>query len=323
MCMKKYVLLTIVTMTIILTVFAAGHTYEGSTQCVRGLRCAETVAVARLGCTGAVEYADSAAASASGSGIVQTVFAKNGDRVRQGDVILAVCETSADISGTDIISSLTSGGISSLASLFGSDASVAVYRAGKTGMLSGLELEQGGCYLKGQTLFRVSDEKSFLVRVNVSEKDISQVKVGQSVTIDCKALPNVFYGKVSAVGDSARQTTSGTGKMTAVAVTVAIDNAPDELRPGYTADCTILTKRCDGVLLLPYSAVGSGYDGKSYVYKTTGKLAERVFVETGAQYSNGIEITNGLKSGDIVVYDVNGIKEGSRVVIDRVERTFG
>lgn len=317
--MKKYVLLAIVSLTIILTVFAVGHTVVEKTDYARGYRAAGTTAVSRLHCTGTVEYADSSSAVSSGSGVVQTIFAKNGDRVLQGDVILAVCETAADIGSSDIMSSLTNGGISSLTSLFDSDASVNVYRAGKTGILSGLDIEQGGFYLKGQTLFRVSDEKSFRVQLNVSEKDIGDVKTGQHVTIDCKALPNVFYGTVSSIGDSARQTSGGTGKMNAVKVTVDIENAPDELRTGYTADCSVLTKRCENVLLLPYSAVSADDSGRSFVYRSDGTYAERTYVETGVEYSNGIEITNGLRTGDIVVYDVSKINTRNKTIIDRVE----
>lgn len=319
--MKKYVLLIFITLTMILTIVAVGHTKTDGVALVRGVTAEEKTAVERVNYTGSVEYADSTAVTAAGSGVVQSVFAKNGGRVSRGDVILAVCETSADISSSDIMASLTSGGLSSVTDLFGEGASVTVYTAESSGIVSGLDIEPGGFYLKGQTLFTVSEEKAYRVVLNVSEKDIAKVSPGQDVTIDCKALPNVFYGTVLSVSDSARQMSTQTGKLATVRVTVAIENAPNDLRPGYTADCSIITQRRDSVLMVPYSAVITDDDGKGYVYVSKKSGVDKREVVTGSEYSNGVEIKKGLKSGEVVVYDAPRVRDPSKTIIDKIDMT--
>lgn len=311
--MKKYIALMILSISIILTVFAVGYTRAESAEMVRGVRLSQTTAVERISCSGTVEYADGTTKTASGSGIVRSVLARNGARVEQGDVIMTVCETSADISSADIFSSLTSNGADALTQLIGSGAKVAVYTAGSSGVLSGLDIEQGSVYLKGQTLFRVSNEGAFRVALSIPEKDISKVAAGQRVSIDCKALPKLIYGTVSSISDSA----SSSGKVTTVRVNVLVDDAPPELRSGYTADCSITVSKKENVLLAPYSAVAED-DSGSYVFLRGEGCVKKTNVTTGAEFSNGVEILSGVSRGDIAVYDASRVTDEKNTVIDTV-----
>ena len=316
--MKKIIAAVTVTLALILIVFAVGYTRVGSTELVRGVRVSRRTAVERLNYTGTVEYAGSASSCAKGSGIVQSVFFKNGDVVEQGDVVLAVLETYADIGSADILSALSSGSAENAASLLSGGGAASVYTAASSGVLSGLDLDKGGVFLKGQTLFKVSGQQTFQVQLAVSEKDISRVKKGQGVTVDCRALPNMLSGVVTSVGDTASQTGSSSGKMTAVKVTVAIEGSCADLKPGYTADCSIVTSKKEEALLAPYSAVLHDEAGGAFVYLSKGSFAEKTAVTEGGEYSNGVEISQGLSDGDIIVYDAAKVSDSSRTVVSEV-----
>ena len=172
--------------------------------------------------------------------------------------------------------------------------------------------------MKGQSLFKVSGQESFQVKLDVSEKDISKVGIGQDVRIDCKALPGMLSGIVSNVGDSASKTSSQSGKVTAVKVTVAVDGNSEDLKPGYTADCSIVTDINSGVLLAPYSAVMYDEGGRAFVYASSASCVEKRIITPGREYSNGVEIRSGLKSGDIVVYDAAKVREPKKTVVSEV-----
>ncbi len=315
--MKKYLALVVMTISLILTVFGVGYTCVKGTQQVRGIKLVPVTAVESLSYSGTVEYSDSSTCNSKGSGIVQAVLAKNGDRVEKGDVILTVLETEKELSGGDILSSITSGSVGSLSSLSDLGASVTVYTAGRSGIMSGLQLEAGGVYLKGQTLFRVSTEDSYRVCLNVAEKDISKIKKGQQVSIDCRALPVMMHGTVLSIGDSASVSATQSGKLTAVRVTVSIDEAPDDLKTGYTADCRIVTKKQENTLLAPYSSVVSDESG-SFVYRSEGPKLVRQSVETGSEYTNGIELLSGVSDGDVIVCDAALVADINKTVIGTV-----
>ena len=311
--MKKYIALVVSAAMLILIIVGVGYTRADSADFVRGVRLTKKTAVERLDYSGVVEYADSTSAAANGSGVVQTLFVKNGDTVEAGDAVCAVCETYSDLPSGDLLSALGSSGAQPLISMLEDGAAVAVYRAESAGVVSGLELSSGSVFTKGQTLFRVSSQRSFRVRLNVSESDVGKVEKGQSVTIDCKALPELLHGTVSGVADCASQS----GGVTSVRVTVAVENAPEALKTGYTAECSIITGTKPDVLLAPYSAVITS-DGEAFVYAVRLGSVQKTAVATGGEYSNGIEIKSGLKSGDIVVKNAAAVKDSSRVVVNEV-----
>lgn len=313
--MKKYVILFILSITLILIIFAVGYTRVENIDYVRAVRIDKTTAVERLDYSGTVEYADSASATAKGSGVVQAVFASNGDFVEKGDAVLSVYETEADISSSDLMSQFASGGLSSLESLARGSGALTVYSAEKDGIVSGLSLESGGFFTSGQTLFRVSGQQSFQVRLNVSEKDISKIKVGQNVTVDCKALPRVLHGEVRSVGDTASQTSLASGKVTTVKVIVAIDESSDDLKTGYTADCSVVCERREGVLLAPYPSVCTDENGNAFVYIAAESCVKKHIVKTGKEYSGGVEIISGLSDGDIIVYDAAKVEEPAHTIV--------
>ncbi len=316
--MKRIIAAILVSVTLILIVFAVGYTRIESTDRVRGVRVSRRTAVERLAYTGTVEYSDSSNVSANGSGAVQSVFFKNGDIVEAGDVIMTAFETYADISGSELYSVLTSGSFDGAAELLGSGGSAAVYTAPADGVLTGLDVESGGFFVKGQTLFRVSGKKSFQVQLAVAEKDIAKVRKGQGVTVDCRALPDMLHGSVSSVGDSASQTGSAGAKITSVKVGVALDGSCDGLKPGYTADCSIVTATKQNTLLAPYSSVLHDETGKAFVYASNGSSAEKRFVAQGEEYSNGIEILDGIDDGDVIVYDAAKVNDPSKTVVSEV-----
>ncbi|MDR2906266.1 MAG: efflux RND transporter periplasmic adaptor subunit [Helicobacteraceae bacterium] len=102
------------------------------------------------------------------------------------------------------------------------------------------------------TLFTIAEDLSKMqVVVAVDEADVGEVKAGQRVTFFVNAYPNrEFAGEVKQVRLGS-QITSGVVTYNTV---VLVDNNESLLRPGMTAQASIITKQVDGALTAPNAA---------------------------------------------------------------------
>ena len=157
------------------------------------------------------------------------------------------------------------------------------------------------------TLCIIYDLSYLEMTLNIDELDISEVAVGQSVTVTADAVEGKRYQgvvtKVSVVG-----TTSG--GTTTYPVTIRIDET-DGLLPGMNVDAEIVLSSATGVMAIPNGAVNRGNtvlitaDSPSAANALEQEAPEGyvyVRVETGESDDDYIEVISGLQEGDTVAY---------------------
>lgn len=191
--------------------------------------------------------------------------------------------------------------------------------------------------MTGTELLRVANLNNMEVEVDVNENDIVKINIGDSTKIQVDAyLKKEFKGIVTSISNSASAATTA-DQVTNFKVKVRIlkESYQDLLegkpatyspfRPGMTATVDIITERKEKVIGVPISAVVIKSDTtatKSYEIKDEGedkkvapkndKKFECVFVKvgnkakirivkTGIQDDTNIEVTSGLKKGDVVI----------------------
>ncbi len=152
----------------------------------------------------------------------------------------------------------------------------------------------------------IYDMSSLKFDLNVDELDINKMKVGQEVVITADALEGKEYkGTVTKVSVNGT-TTNG---VTTYPVTVEITEFDDALLPGMNVDVSIVVSNSQHVLMVPITAVNRG----DTVYVKGEKESEddsapegykTVKVTTGVSNDEYVEITSGLKEGDIVRSEV-------------------
>ena len=157
------------------------------------------------------------------------------------------------------------------------------------------------------TLCMIYDMSYLEMTLYIDELDISDVAVGQSVTVTADAVEGKRYtGQVTRV--SIAGTTSG--GTTVYPVTVRIDEF-DGLRPGMNVDAEIVLTSAQGVLSIPNNALNRGdtvlitADSPSAANALEQEAPEGyvyVRVTTGVSDDDYIEITSGLQEGDTVAY---------------------
>ena len=228
------------------------------------------------------------------------------------------------------------------------------------GTISMLNVELGERVLgtqqmTGTEILRVANLNNMEVEVDVNENDIVKISVGDEAKVEVDAyLKKEFKGIVTSISNSASSALTA-DQVTNFKVKVRIlkesyqdllEGKPDTyspFRPGMTATVDIITKRKEKVIGVPISSVViksdttavKKYDvedieeekikpksDKKYecVFVKVGDKAKIRIVKTGIQDDTNIEITSGLKKGDVVIIGPyttvsKDLNSGDKVVI--------
>jgi macrolide-specific efflux system membrane fusion protein len=161
---------------------------------------------------------------------------------------------------------------------------------------------------------------SLAVSTSVVESDVTKISIGQAASVTIDALGAVLDGTVSAIAPTAES--SGGSGVVSYAVTVTLDAPPAGLRPGMTADVTIVTATAEGVLAIPSRAL-SGTTG-AYTVRVVGADGSTEIREVGVGLvtSSLAEITSGLTAGETVVTGTSSSQTGTGTGGVRVGGTF-
>ncbi len=151
------------------------------------------------------------------------------------------------------------------------------------------------------TVISMVGVQSYEIEAEVPEADITKIAVGQSAstTLDAYGDEVSFSGTVT-VKDPAE-----TRIQDAIYYKIhfMIDPAGHEVKPGMTANVTIITDRADNALVIPLRAVRTDSNtGEKTVRILVGSAIETRTVQLGLRGDDGIvQVKNGLKEGDAVI----------------------
>ena len=166
------------------------------------------------------------------------------------------------------------------------------------GTITQVDSQPGDLVTNGKLAFQIDDLSHLLVDVDISEIDINQVEVGQTVTLTFDAIP--AEGFTGTVTDIALFGASSNGSVN-FTVTVEIQNPTPAIKPGMTAAVNIVVSQLDNVLLVPSRAVRT-MDSSRVVYVLKSNQAVPVEIELGSSANNYSQIASGdLKTGDLII----------------------
>lgn len=189
------------------------------------------------------------------------------------------------------------------------------------GMIMG-ESETSG----GKQCMQIADLSKMKVTVQVGEKDIAKIAVGQSANVTYPAFPDIVsQGTVTAIASVANSDSNYGGGSVTFNVDILIEAPDSRLKPGMTAEVSVVTEQLDDVVMVPTMALMTE-DGENYYVNVAtdaeGKETRRVKVTVVTQNDNeavvgktqvkrddqGNEINPGvpttkLRDGDTLVMD--------------------
>jgi len=169
--------------------------------------------------------------------------------------------------------------------------------------ISGLVVEQdvsvGQVIQPGTTqCFMISDTSSVWVLVNVYQKDLPYVRVGDAVTIQTDTYPEVFHGRIAYVAASLDP---GTRTLQA---RIETPNPREKLKKDMYVVATVNAGTIPNAIALPDAAVLRDSENQPFVYaEASANQFGRRSVTLGESLNGETEVTSGLKVGDRVIGD--------------------
>ncbi len=214
-----------------------------------------------------------------------------------------------------------------------------VIRAPISGIIIEKNVEAGqtlAASLQSPPLVTIAELTKMKVDAWVDEADIGRVKVGQDVQFEVDSYPSrVFKGRVVKIYPSPQIQNN----VVTYDTEIHVDNEDLALKPGMTANVTVILARKNEVLIAPHTAlrmrrseirkvypeIGKGrrsgrrrrspeeraararkrfLEGKGSVWVYRNEKPERVRIRFAATDAKNIEIVDGLREGDKVVVGI-------------------
>lgn len=222
------------------------------------------------------------------------------------------------------------------------------------GRVTRLNVEMGETAIMGTlnkdaaTLLTISDMSVLETRVKVDETDVARISIGDSAVVQVDAFPDTtFVGRVTKISNSSVRGAAANGMGAAdqavdYEVTIQLLNAPEEIRPDFSATAKIITDMRSRVLSIPIIALTVREDeevakgdtavglGKARPAREVGKRdVEGVFVvgtdnkvtfrpvRVGIAGEKHFEVLSGLRTGERIVAGtyqaIRELKDGALV----------
>ncbi len=185
----------------------------------------------------------------------------------------------------------------------------ATVRSPVNGVVLEKRIEAGDIVAGQARLFTIGDLTALVVRVPVSELDVSALSAGDSVPMVLDALAGrPLAGRIRRIFPAADTVTR------LVPVEVALTGeAAREARPGFLARLTFRLHPRTGVLLVPAGAVVEGAGGAA-VYVVASGRAVRRSIRRGDVFQGRVEIREVLAPGDtVIVAGATTVRDGAAV----------
>lgn len=174
------------------------------------------------------------------------------------------------------------------------------------GIITSVEGEVGETVSSAEPFVSMIISNGFEIKANVSEVEISKVKVGDKVKITFDALGSdeVFEGEVTEI-EPAETEISG---VIYYKVTTIFTDGSAVIKPGMTANLDIMTAKKEDVVKVPFQAIKEKDDGSKYVQIVENGEIKDVSVKIGLKGDVDVEITDGLLEGQEVVTFIESSK---------------
>lgn len=180
-----------------------------------------------------------------------------------------------------------------------------------------------GAYVSGTTaststvsrgILSVHDVETVRTLIEVVEKDVPLVQVGQRADVRAEAYPNeVFEGRVTRIVQALNRATR------TMTVEVDLPNKDHRLKGGMFARVEVLVGKHPQAIQIPLDAV-SRLEESQYVYVVKDGKAHQVPVELGARADNRVEVLKGLTGDEqLIVSGKDLVSEGVPVQTQQID----
>lgn len=166
-------------------------------------------------------------------------------------------------------------------------------------------VQPGDPIAAGQAIFTIASGSGYIVKAQVDEQDIINVRVGQKVVVTGEDFPgHNIAGHVANIAPVAVRSTDASSTAKQVLTTVALDASPPYLKDGMSADLDIYTAHVANVVAVPTVAIRKDKRG-SFVWTVAAGHVVRRPVTLGQANDTLTVVKTGLAPGDVIVSEKN------------------
>jgi RND family efflux transporter MFP subunit len=165
------------------------------------------------------------------------------------------------------------------------------------GFITSINVSVGSMASPGVPAATVADVSSLIINTNISEYLVGHIKSGDPVEIKISTLGDESYkGIVTAISPAPAK-----GTLTYPAEISVIDNN-GKVKAGMFAEIRIITAEREKVISIPSDSV-IVKNGKSLVVLINNNLPSYKEISTGLDNGTQVEVTKGLKTGDVIAIE--------------------
>lgn len=184
----------------------------------------------------------------------------------------------------------------------------ATVKAPMSGTISAVNGTAGQLVSSQAAVVTIANTNPVLVKVNLAESEMMNVKVGSAVAVEIPSLEKRINAKITAIGSVMDE------ELRAYPVEISVDNPSNTLKAGMVANVYTQSGAAEG-LLIPQGAV-TEKAGTKYVYIVEANVAKQAEITTGEESANQVQVTEGLSEGQqIVVKGATMLTDGAQVSI--------
>jgi len=177
------------------------------------------------------------------------------------------------------------------------------------GFVSKRSVDPGAFVSQNVPVVEVVDISTVRLVANVVEKDLKELKTGNSTRVEVDAYPGeAFVGRIARVSpvlDPATRTAP---------IEIEIPNAAARLKPGMYARVSVTTSTKKEALVIPANAVAD-LGGRRGVFVPLNESAVFRAIDLGTEQRDLVEVLGGLNEGDTVITTgSSALRDGDRIV---------
>lgn len=181
--------------------------------------------------------------------------------------------------------------------------------APSSGVLISRDVEAGDIVQPGKALMVLAADGQTQVLVQIDEKNLSKIALGQKALGSADAFANQRFDAVVSYINPGVDAARGS-----VEVKLAVAQPPLYLRQDMTVSIDIETARRTATVVVPTSTLEDAATDQPWVLVVRDKRAVKQFVTLGLRGDTRIEVLTGIKAGEgVVPVSKTGVTAGQRV----------
>jgi len=182
------------------------------------------------------------------------------------------------------------------------------------GTIRGRSANVGQYVAAGAPLVTLVQMSPLRLRTEVPERESANIRAGMPVRLTVEGSNGEHQGKVARLSPSFDEVNR------TLLVETEVDNAAGVIRPGAFARAEIVTSSSQRALMVPAASVVT-FAGIDRVFTVTGDTASEKRIKTGRRTDAGVEILDGIATGDQVVLNPGNMTNGEKVLVTSAPAT--